>query len=198
MKKYTKIINGHSVVKNRSQIVINKKGMNIYNPTEEMIIKDGWIEYIPQIIDESDSVLQNSYDILQDIILEQYNSKTDISDKEALNRELVIYNWEKYIGKPLKKGQVVVYNNNVYRVIQDINKVLDVYFPSLDTASLYEVIVLTSTGEIDDPIEYIPPMEIFNSKYYIQNDILYRCIRDSGIALSHDLSTLTGLYVEQI
>jgi hypothetical protein len=39
-------------------------------------------------------------------------------------------------------------------------------------------------------------MEIFNGKYYIQNDIKYLCNRDSGTALSHDLSALIGLYVE--
>lgn len=41
-------------------------------------------------------------------------------------------------------------------------------------------------------------MEIFKDKYYIQNDVLYLCTRDSGTALSHDLSTLVGLYVEII
>jgi hypothetical protein len=39
-------------------------------------------------------------------------------------------------------------------------------------------------------------MEIFNGKYYIQNNVIYKCIRDSGTALSHDLNTLIGLYVE--
>jgi hypothetical protein len=74
----------------------------------------------------------------------------------------------------------------------------EVYPPSIHTAALYEVINYQHEGTENDPIPYNPPMEIFNGKYYIQNDILYRCTRDSGTAFSHDLSALVGLYVEQI
>lgn len=46
MKKYTKVINGFSIIKTRKQIVIKKNGMSTYNPTEEMILADGWVEYV--------------------------------------------------------------------------------------------------------------------------------------------------------
>ena len=49
--------------------------------------------------------------------------------------------------------------------------------------------------DADDPIAYVPPMEIFNGKYYMQGGVKYLCTRDSGTALSHDLSALVGLYV---
>lgn len=45
---------------------------------------------------------------------------------------------------------------------------------------------------------YIPPMEIFKDKYYIQNGVIYKCTRDSGQPLVHDLSALVGLYVETV
>lgn len=197
MKRYTKEINGKTVIKTRQQIVISKNGMSTYNPTEEMILEDGWVEYIPPVIDTTPSQpKKDSFTIMQEIIFEQYNAKTDISDEEALDRSIIIYDWNHYIGKSLTKGQVVVYNDNVYRVRQDISEVLDIYPPDITTASLYEVIVLTATGEENDPILYTPPMEIFKDKYYIQNNVVYKCIRDSGTALSHDLNTLIGLYVE--
>lgn len=198
MKRYTKEINGETVIKTRQQIVISKNGMSTYNPTEEMILADGWVEYIPLIIDTPSQPKKDSFTIMQEIIFEQYNAKTDISDEEALDRAIIIYDWNHYIGKSLTKGQVVVYNDNVYRVRQDISEVLNIYPPDITTTSLYEVIVLTATGEENDPILYTPPMEIFNGKYYIQNDIKYLCTRDSGTALSHDLSALVGLYVEII
>lgn len=47
-------------------------------------------------------------------------------------------------------------------------------------------------------IVYIPPMEIFKDKYYIQNGIKYKCTRNSEQPLTHDLSALVGLYVETI
>lgn len=193
MKMYIK----NGVVKLQNKIVIEKENRNIFNPTEEMLLENGWIEYIPPIVDTIPSEpKKDSLTIMQEIIFEQYNAKTDISDEEALDRSIIIYDWDHYIGKSLTKGQVVVYNDNVYRVRQDISEVLDIYPPDITTASLYEVIVLTATGEENDPILYTPPMEIFNGKYYIQNDIVYKCIRDSGTALNHDLSTLIGLYVE--
>lgn len=42
MKRYRK----DGITKNRNQIVIHKDGMNTFNPTEEMILADGWEEYV--------------------------------------------------------------------------------------------------------------------------------------------------------
>ena len=73
-------------------------------------------------------------------------------------------------------------------------------FPSIPgiTASLWKVVDEEHEGTIDDPIIYIPPMEIFKDKYYIQNGIKYKCTRNSEQPLTHDLSALVGLYVETI
>ena len=46
MKTYFKDIDGQRVYKSRKQIVIEKDGMNTYNPTEELILADGWQEYV--------------------------------------------------------------------------------------------------------------------------------------------------------
>jgi hypothetical protein len=70
--------------------------------------------------------------------------------------------------------------------------------PGLETASLWKVVDEEHEGTIDDAIPYTPPMEIFANKYYTQDGVLYRCTRDSGIPLSHDLSALVGLYVELV
>lgn len=45
MKRYIK----EGIIKTRNQIVIRKDGMNTYNPTEEMILADGWEEYVTPI-----------------------------------------------------------------------------------------------------------------------------------------------------
>ena len=75
---------------------------------------------------------------------------------------------------------------------------LEDQYPSLSTAALYEVVELQATGAIDDPIAYVPPMEIFQGKYYTQGGVISKCTRDSGQALSHDLSALVGTYVETV
>lgn len=46
MKKYIKIIDNEQVIKSGNKIIINKNGMTTYNPTEDMILADGWIEYV--------------------------------------------------------------------------------------------------------------------------------------------------------
>lgn len=201
MKQYTK--NGE--VKTRNQIVLRviktivKDGiekeleMNVYNPTEEMILADGWVEYVPQV--DPHPHKKSRMAVMQEIVLEQYNQRTDISDSEALDRMIIIYDWEHYIGKPLKVGQCVVEGDNVYRVRQDINEVLEVYPPSVVPA-LYEVIEMIHSGDIDDPIPYVAPMEIFKGKYYTEEGVKFICIRDSGVALTHSLNDLVGIYVE--
>lgn len=183
-------------IKERSRIIIFKDDQQIINPTDEMVIADGWVKYVAP-----DPVVDNSSEMskqLQDALLDQYNKRTDITDEDALKRPLLVYEWDTYIGKSLKTGQIVSYESKLYRVRQDISTVIEGWAPQLSTASLYEVIEVTSAGTIDDPIPYTPPMEIFNGKYYIQNGVKYKCIRDSQTALSHNLADLVALYVEVV
>lgn len=46
MKLYTKIIDGKRVIKARNQIVIKKDDKQYINPTHEILIADGWEEYV--------------------------------------------------------------------------------------------------------------------------------------------------------
>lgn len=46
MKRYTKIIDGKQVIKPSNKIVIVKDDMQTFNPPEEMLIADGWVEHI--------------------------------------------------------------------------------------------------------------------------------------------------------
>lgn len=181
------------IIRDRSRIVIIKDNFQIINPTEEMVLADGWSLYTPPAPPEPQPTIT---DQLRDMVLEQYNGRTDITDEEALKRPLLVYSWNTYVGKSLAKGQVVSYDDKLWRVRQAVATVLENQPPSLATAALYEVIEVEAAGTQDDPIPYTPPMEIFNGKYYTQGGVLYKCTRDSGQALTHNLSDLVGLYVE--
>lgn len=85
----------------------------------------------------------------------------------------------------------------LYEVIQSHTLSAE-WEPGLNTASLYKVIDKEHAGTIGDPIPYFPPMEIFKDKYYIQNADVYKCTRDSGTPLSHNLQDLIGQYVERV
>lgn len=191
-----KIYEKNGEVKPANQIIIKRGGMNIFCPSEEMILADGWEEYVPPTIEPQPYALSPE-EIARDIIIEQYNQRTDIPNQEALDRILVIYDWGKYIGKVLLQGQVCVYKDNVWRSRQE-HAVLEEYAPSLETSSLYEIIEIVHTGDKDDPIPYTPPMEIFEGKYYSEDEISYLCTRDSGVALTHALRDLVGLYVNSV
>ena len=127
---------------------------------------------------------------------EEINS-LGLSDNEALKVKEWYPHWEDYIGKEIAEGFITLYNDNLYRARQT-HTAMEIYPPSLDTASLYEVIVEGHAGTAEDPIPYTPPMEIYEGKYYTQFDVLYKCTRDSGTALTHDLFDLRGIYVELV
>lgn len=182
-------------IRDRSRIVIIKDDIQIINPTEEMVLADGWQPYTPPEPEEPQPTID---DQLRELLLEQYNGRTDITDEEALKRPLLVYDWSAYKGKSLSTGMIVSYDGKLWRVRQAVAAVLEGQEPGLATAALYEVIEVEPAGTQDDPIPYTPPMEIFNGKYYTQGGVLYKCTRDSGQALSHDLAALVGLYVEVI
>lgn len=197
MKLYRKKINGQELVRSRRNIVIKKDGMQIVNPSEDLILADGWSVYEPPTI-EPEPYQPTERDLLQELLKDEFNSRTTTSNEEALHYMLIVYPFEHYVGKSLKAGQLVTYFERIYRARQDIPVVLEEQYPSVDTAALYEVIEKEHAGTMEDPIPYLPPMEIFAGKYYSQNDVMYKCTRDSGVALSHNLADLKGIYVEHV
>lgn len=118
-----------------------------------------------------------------------------MSNNEALARKSSFPEWAEDLGE-VKKGEKYQYNGKLYEVVQDHTTQAN-WSPSIYTASLWKMVDEEHSGTIDDAIPYTPPMEIFDGKYYKQNDVLYRCTRSSGIPLSHDLSALVGIYVEK-
>lgn len=197
MKQYIK----DGIKKYRNEIVlrvtkeINGKEvkLQVINPSEEAILADGWVEYIPPVVEPKKSRMQ----IVQELVVKQYNERTDISNEEALDYMAIIYPWDYYLDKVLTEGMMVTYEEKPWRVRQT-HTPLEVYPPSLATASLYEAIDKEHSGEANDPIPYTPPMEVFEGKHYVEEGVVYRCTRNSGVALSHRLADLVGLYVERV
>lgn len=125
-------------------------------------------------------------------------NNTDMTNNDALTLKELHPEWEEFIGKSLKAKYRVRYDGHLYRVRQDIAAVLKHQPPGIDTAALYEEINEEHAGTQDDPIPYNNNMELFSGKYYSQNDITYRCTRDTEQAVYQDLAALVGIYVEKI
>lgn len=118
----------------------------------------------------------------------------DLSPSEALQVKERHPKWK--IGIDVVKGHRYQYGEDLWEVLQG-HKTQENWKPSLETASLWKWVDEEHAGTKDDPIPYAPPMEIFKDKYYTQSKVLYKCIRDSGQPLSHNLSDLVGNYVEK-
>lgn len=127
--------------------------------------------------------------------LKQARAITD--DQEALTVQCLYKEWIKQIGKQLNVGEYVQHEGKLYRVLQAHQAQSD-WIPGDGTESLFVVIDKEHAGTLEDPIPYDGNMELFSGKYYIQNDVAYLCIRDSGTPLYHDLSSLVGIYVEEV
>lgn len=128
-----------------------------------------------------------------DFVTANINTMT-LSSNEALEVKEFYPVWSAN-SVQVKKGERYQCDDLLWEVIQD-HTTQELWKPSLETASLWKVVEVEHEGTKEDPIHYTPPMEIFEGKYYTQNEVLYKCIRDSGIPLSHDLSALVGTYVE--
>lgn len=189
MKRYTK----DGVIKTRNQIVIRKNGMQIINPTEEMILSYGWVEYVATEVTPTPGA-KSKFEAVQELVTKQWNERTDISNAEALDYAIIVYDFEHYIGQELAQGKIASYDGKLWRVRQTHTCQAD-WTPSLDSASLWEVIEVEHDGSLEDAIPYTPPMEIFVDKYYTEEGKIYLCTRDSDTALTHPLSALVGLYV---
>lgn len=118
----------------------------------------------------------------------------DLSPSEALQVKDRYPEWE--VGIDVVKGHKYQYGEDLWEVLQG-HKTQENWKPSLETSSLWKRVDEEHAGTKDDPIPYAPPMEIFRDKYYTQSKVLYKCIRDSGQPLSHNLSDLVGNYVEK-
>ena len=117
-----------------------------------------------------------------------------LTASEALRVKDRYPEWE--VGIDVVKGHKYQYGGDLWEVLQG-HKTQENWKPSLETASLWKRVDEEHAGTKDDPIPYAPPMEIFKDKYYTQSKVLYKCIRDSGQPLSHNLSDLVGNYVEK-
>lgn len=120
----------------------------------------------------------------------------NLTDEQALSVKNLYPTWESFIGKSLSTGTIVLYADKLYKVRQEIGVVLGNQYPSVDTAALYEEINKSNAGTYEDPIPYNNNMALENGKYYIQNEVIYLCNRNTEIPVYQDLSALVGIYVE--
>lgn len=117
-----------------------------------------------------------------------------LDDKTALTVVCLHPEWT--TGMAYEVGFKVQRNNKLWRVVQ-AHTSQDGWQPE-NAPSLWEQINETHSGELHDPIPYDGNMALENGKYYIQYNVIYLCIRDTGNPVYNPLAELVGLYVEVV
>lgn len=98
-----------------------------------------------------------------------------------------------YVAAHYAVGDRRRFNEVLYECRQEHNAESH-YTPDMVPA-LWKRLDVDHAGTLEDPIPYNTGMEIFEGKYYIENDAVYFCSRSSGQPLYHNLANLINVYV---
>lgn len=125
------------------------------------------------------------------IIEKAVQSLTDDMALQSVNLHPL---WEAHVS--YTAGFRVRYGGKLWRCIQ-AHTSLTGWEPE-NATSLWEAINETHSGTIDDPIPYDGNMALTSGLYYVQNSVIYWCVRDTVNPVYNALSELVGLYVEYV
>ena len=117
----------------------------------------------------------------------------ELDDTQAAKLTLCYDAWT--TDKAYKVGDRVLCDGKLWKCRQ-AHTSQENWKPSINTASLWEVINVENAGTLDDPIPYDQTMTVYNGKYYLEEGIIYKCIRDSGQPLYATCASLVGNYFE--
>ena len=93
-------------------------------------------------------------------------------------------------------GYKVQHNGKLWRCKDPGHTSQSGWEPSINTASLWEEICESHDGTLADPIPYSGNMALENGKYYMQDGVIYKCVRDTVNPVYNALNELVGIYVE--
>lgn len=122
----------------------------------------------------------------------------NLSDADALTVKAIYPFWRELIGKTVDVGFKFVYEEVLYKTVQDKLLIQEQYIPGVGTESLYMVINESCAGTVTDPIPYDNNMELEEGNYYRQDGVTYYCNRSTGQPVYNALADLVGLYVEVV
>lgn len=196
--RYYKIIDNVTVFYKDPLIV---DGMQIYNPSEELLIAAGWMVYTPPPTPTPTPVDNTKYepyteevvDKIKQLLQEQVKQQTD---EEALGNIELFPTWQSKIGTQVNQGERLYFDDKLYKVLQTHTPQED-WRPDT-TASLYvQVIAESDAGTIDNPIPFELNMELVEGKYYTEDGVKYLCVRELAQSVWH-LADLVGNYVQVV
>ena len=125
------------------------------------------------------------------LIAQQINTLA-VDDNTALRMTEFYPEWAS--GQAYTAGFKVQHASKLWRCVQAHTS--QTGWEPENAPALWTEICETHGGTIDDPIPYSGNMALESGKYYIQDDVIYLCTRDTINPVYQPLSELVGLYVE--
>ena len=124
-----------------------------------------------------------------------------LEDNEALEVKRLYPTWRELVkigSVESEEGFRFQHEGKLYECIFSNPTFQSNWVPGSGTESLYTRIDETHAGTLEDPIPYGGNMVLTNGLYYSQDEQIYICNRDTGIAVFNPLSELVGLYVQVV
>jgi hypothetical protein len=132
------------------------------------------------------------------MLIRQQVNTLSVDDDTAFRMKSFYPTFDEIIGQTVTQGFKFTHGEKLYKTLQAQLTIVAHYPPGIGTESLYSEICETHDGSKYDPIPYSGNMTLENGKYYTQDGVTYRCIRDTGNPVYHNLADLVGLYVEMV
>lgn len=126
------------------------------------------------------------------MFIAQHINTLAVDDNTALRMKDFYPEWTTNVNYPV--GFKVKHNDRLWSVLQTHTS--QVGWEPENVASLWTEICESHDGTQDDPIPYNGNMVLETGRYYIQDDEIYLCVRDTGNPVYHALIELIGMYVE--
>lgn len=121
-----------------------------------------------------------------------------MTNDQILQCVSVLPEWKSFIGEKMEAHQRFKFNKEAWESRQEISVVLEGQEPGISTAALYLRIESKHAGTQEDPIPYSQLMTVYKDKYYIEDEIIYKCTRDSEQPLYATCASLVGNYFEKV
>lgn len=197
------LVKDKKIKRNPTESDILAAGYLPIQETEEPTARDGFVKSSKWV--QTDSAIVRKWTVKRDMrplsqgeiskkLIEQQINTLAVDDNTALRMKSFYPEWAENTAYSV--GFKVRYNGKLWRVVQAHTSQAD-WTPEA-VASLWEQINETHDGTIYDAIPYDGNMALESGKYYVQNDVIYLCNRDTVNPVYNSLSELVGLYIEEV
>ena len=125
-----------------------------------------------------------------------------LTDEQAMQAKVLYPTFDELVAAgytATEKGYKFCDGGDLYKTAQENVTFQEQYRPVEGTESLYTRIDETHAGTLEDPIPWVLNMQPEKDKYYVEGELIAKCIEDPGQALHNKLSELCpGRYFEAV